>query len=85
MLDVSRYTDVIFSCSVKAGMTGYWSEAASLTTLENLLQNGHITLEQYLERLPEGYINAKEGLIEDCRRNMALLEKEGLNEGQTSV
>lgn len=73
MVDIERYKDVIFSCTVTAGMTGYWSEIASLNTLENLLSSGLITLEQYLERLPEGYITAKEALIEDCRR---LKEKE---------
>lgn len=67
MADVENYKDVIFSCNVSAGMTGYWSEAASLSTLEKLLSGGLITLEQYLERLPEGYIASKEALIEDCR------------------
>lgn len=81
MLDVALYSDVIFSCSVNAGMTGYWSEVASLNTLENLLKNGHITLEQYLERLPEGYIISKEALIEDCRR----AREEALNEGTAGI
>ncbi len=75
MMDVDLYRDVIFSCNVSAGMTGYWSEVASLNTLENLLSSGLITLEQYLERLPEGYITAKEALIEDCKRRA--MENEG--------
>ncbi len=72
MLDVSKWRDVIFSCKVKAGMTGFWSEAASLNTLQNLLQSGLITLEQYLERLPEGYITAKEALIDEVKRREAV-------------
>lgn len=68
MMDIDSYRDVIFSCNVSAGMTGYWSEIASLNTLEKLLSGGLITLEQYLERLPEGYISAKEALIEDLKR-----------------
>ncbi len=83
MMEVERYKDVIFSCKVTAGMTGYWSEIASLNTLENLLSSGLITLEQYLERLPEGYITAKEALIEDCRR---LKETEVTeNDGKTGL
>lgn len=82
MLDVSLYSDVIFSCNVNAGMTGYWSEVASLNTLENLLKNGHITLEQYLERLPEGYITAKETLIEDCKKAR---EEAAVYEGEASI
>lgn len=85
MLDVERYRDVIFSCNVSAGMTGYWSEVASLNTLENLLKNGLITLEQYLERLPEGYINSKEALIEDCRRMAEMAREEAENEGKAGV
>ncbi|MBE6700864.1 MAG: hypothetical protein E7582_03125 [Ruminococcaceae bacterium] len=82
MMDVSLYGDVIFSCNVKAGMTGYYSEVASLNTLENLLKNGLITLEQYLERLPEGYIASKEALIEDCRR-LEAERKEELNNAKS--
>lgn len=85
MLDVSRYADVIFSCTVKAGMAGYWSEVASLNTLENLLKSGLITLEQYLERLPEGHIASKDALIEDCKRASAQLREEAKNEGQTGI
>lgn len=85
MLDAARYADVIFTCNVNAGMTGYWSEVASLNTLENLLKNGFITLEQYLERLPEGYINMKEALIEDCKRMAEELRKEAENEGKTGL
>lgn len=81
MMDVSLYGDVIFSCNVSAGMAGYWSEVASLNTLENLLKNGHINLEQYLERLPEGYIASKEGLIEDFQK----AREEALNEGKTGI
>lgn len=85
MIDVSLYSDVIFSCNVNAGMAGYWSEVASLNTLENLLKNGLITLEQYLERLPEGYISAKDALIEDCRRREREAREEEQNEGQAGA
>ncbi|MBQ7897994.1 MAG: hypothetical protein IJ323_06185 [Clostridia bacterium] len=80
MANVEEYRDVIFSCNVSAGMTGYWSEATSLNTLEKLLTAGLITLEQYLERLPEGYIASKEALIEDCR-----LRKEASYDSETGL
>ena len=85
MLDLERYSDVVFSCSVNVGMAGYWSEAASLATLENLLKEGHITLEQYLERIPEGYISGKDALIDDFRRRREEAREEAENEGQRSV
>lgn len=81
LLDVSKYSDVIFSCNVNAGMAGYWSEVASLNTLENLLKNGMISLDQYLERLPEGYITLKDSLIQEYRER----REEALDEGETGI
>ena len=40
---------------------------ASMQTLDNLLMNNLITPEQYIERLPNGYINKKEDLLADLR------------------
>ncbi len=85
-VDLSIYDDVFFSCNVLVGMTGYWSEVASLNTLENLLKNGLINLEQYLERLPEGYINAKDELIEDFREQIQSIQKGGAaDDGGTGI
>jgi len=75
-LDTASFSDVIFSCSVQAGMSSYWSELASITTLDELLKSGLITLEQYLERIPDGYISKREELLEECRMT-GLLAKEG--------
>ncbi len=47
------------------GASSYWSEMANMQTLDNLLINRHITLKQYLERLPSGYISKKQELIQD--------------------
>jgi hypothetical protein len=47
------------------GASSYWSEMANMQTLDNLLMNKHITLKQYLERLPSGYIAKKAELIRD--------------------
>lgn len=68
MLDVEKYKDVIFSCNILAGTSSYYSEVASLNTLENLLSKGLITLSEYLERLPEGYISAKDSLIDAVKK-----------------
>ena len=67
MLDIEKYRDILFSCTVSAGMSSYWSELASVSTLENLLGSGQITLRQYLERIPEGYIARRDELIEECQ------------------
>ena len=49
------------------GASSYWSEMANMQTLDNLLMNHHITLEQYLERLPSGYISRKQELINQIK------------------
>ena len=69
-LDLSKWQDIIFSCKVSAGMSNYWSELASVNTLDRLLEGGLISLEQYLERIPDGYITKKEELIEDCKNKI---------------
>ena len=63
--DFSILKKVLFSIKLDIGASSYWSEMASMQTLDNLLMNGHITLKQYLERLPSGYISKKQELLED--------------------
>lgn len=62
-----------FTLSVKqdAGASSYWSEIASMQTLDNLLMNKQITLLQYLERVPAGYISKKQELIDEIKAPMA--------------
>jgi hypothetical protein len=66
-LILEAFSDFVFSCSVTAGMSSYRSELASVTTLEALLREGHITLEQYLERIPDGYVARRDELIRESR------------------
>ena len=40
------------------------SELAAINTLDNLLSRGLITLEQYLERIPDNLVPRKKELIE---------------------
>ena len=47
------------------GASSYWSEMASMQTLDNLLMNDRINLKQYLERLPNGYLSKKQELLDE--------------------
>ncbi len=49
--------------TVEVGASGYWSELAAIDTLNNLLDRQLIEFVDYLERMPEGYITDKQGLI----------------------
>ena len=50
------------------GASAYWSEIASMQTIDNLLVQGQIDLVDYLERVPDGYISQKHELIEKIRQ-----------------
>lgn len=61
-------------CSVEldVGASSYWSEIASMQTLDNLLMNGHISVVDYLKRLPAGQIADRDGLIAVLQQREAL-------------
>ena len=54
----------------EVGASSYWSEMASMQTLDNMLMNGLITKKQYVERLPNGYMFDKQGLLDDFKAEM---------------
>lgn len=63
--DFSQLKSVQVAIKQDVGASSYWSEIANMQTLDNLLMNHQITLKQYLERIPSGYIAKKQELIND--------------------
>lgn len=63
LFDFSQLGKYPISIRLDVGASSYWSEMASMQTLDNLLSSGQITLRQYLERLPAGYLTGKETLL----------------------
>lgn len=63
--DFSILKEIQLSIKQDVGASSYWSEMASMQTLDNLLMNKHITLKQYLERLPNGYLSKKQELLDE--------------------
>ena len=53
------------------GASTYYSEIASIQTLENLLMQGQINVVQFLERLPDDYIPNRIGLIAEIKNQLA--------------
>lgn len=51
------------SLKLDVGASSYWSEIASMQTLDNLMMRGKIDLIDYLERVPDGYIIKKQELL----------------------
>ena len=71
--DFSILADLPVSIQLDVGASSYWSEIACQQTLDNLLVQDKITLEDYLERIPNGYITKKQELIEKLRSAQAHL------------
>lgn len=49
------------------GASSYYSEIASIQTLENALMNGHLTFIQFLERIPDDYMPKRRALIAELK------------------
>ena len=63
--DFSSLKNIPLTIEQEVGASSYWSEMASMQTLDNLLMNKLITKKQYIDRLPNGYVNKKQELLAD--------------------
>jgi hypothetical protein len=63
--DFSTLKEHPMMLKLDVGASSYYSEIASMQTLDNLLMNKHISIVQYLERIPDGYIPARRALISE--------------------
>ena len=61
--DFSMLKTIPCSIDLDAGASSYWSEIASMQTLDNLLMQKMIPVSEYLKRLPNGQITDRESLI----------------------
>lgn len=68
--DFSQFKNMWFDVRADVGESSYWSEIASIQTLDTLLTNGHIDIINYLDRVPAEYIPQKEELIADIKAKM---------------
>ena len=66
--DFSALLTIPCSVELDVGASSYWSEIASMQTLDNLLTQGKISTVEYLKRLPAGQITDRETLIEALQR-----------------
>lgn len=70
--DFKQLKDHPMTLKLDVGASSYYSEIASMNTLDNLLQQQQISLLQYLERIPDGYIPGRRALIEETRNAMMM-------------
>ena len=57
-----------------AGGSSYYSEIASMQTLDNLFMKGGITPLQYIERVPNGYIPKRQALVAEMKRQQMMMQ-----------
>ncbi|MBQ2049816.1 MAG: hypothetical protein II493_05375 [Spirochaetales bacterium] len=65
--DFGSLRDHEMTIAVDAGASSFFSEIASLETLDHLLTNGKISTIQYLERIPDGNLAGRRKLIDELK------------------
>jgi hypothetical protein len=63
--DFGELKKIPMTMKLDVGASSYYSEIASIQTLDNLLQLNRISTKQYLERIPDGYIPMRRELIQE--------------------
>ena len=72
--DFAQLEDCPMTIGLDVGASSYWSEVASMQTLENLLQLNLITVADFLERIPDGYVAKRQELLDKYKqKEMAAL------------
>ncbi len=66
--DFAALEDTVLSLKLDVGGSAYWSEIAQINTLDNLLSQGKISVVDYLERIPSGFISDQQELIETLKK-----------------
>jgi len=67
LFDFETLAGLELSLKLDVGASAYWSEIASMNTLDNLLVRGKIDFADYLERVPDGYIPGRRELLEKAK------------------
>lgn len=65
--DFADLKDLPMMLKLDVGASSYYSEIAAMQTLDNLLMNQRISVVQYLERIPDGYVPKRRGLIAELK------------------
>ena len=79
--DFTKFRKLFLNISVDVGATSYYSEIASIQTLDNLRNGGYIDIIDYLERVPDSLISRKDELLEKLRQKAGLTEMRNAGSG----
>lgn len=73
--DFSVFKNTWLNVRADVGEASYWSEIASLSTLDTLLDREKIDFVDYLDRVPDEYIPQKQELISKIKQQMQMAEE----------
>lgn len=76
-VNISRIRHGLIRARVEVGEIARYSTASTLTMLNRLLDGGHITVSQYVSRLPSGIIGDKAKLLEELRARESEVSVDG--------
>lgn len=65
LFDFAEIRELGIELSLDVGASAYWSELGSVSTLNALLSQNKIGIEDYLKRIPDELISDRQGLLED--------------------
>lgn len=82
--DFGILNDMPLSIKLDVGGSAYWSEIAQMNTLDNLLTSGQITVVDYLERVPNGYISNQQELIDTLRQRLGMSAAQAATEADNT-
>ena len=72
--DFATLKDFPTAVRTDVGASSYWSEIASMQTLDNLLMQGKIGLVEYLERVPSGYVSKRQELLDWAKQQQTMAQ-----------
>ena len=81
MPDAQIFKSSLIRARVDVGAGTKYSQILSVNTLDKLLAGGYIAIEDYLERLPDGIINDKQGLIDKIIQDKRMMKEQTVNAG----
>lgn len=74
----SRYENLTLTARIDVGSSPIWSIPTTVSMLDALYANGLINKVQYLERMPDGVIPDKTGLLREAREELKKAEEQAM-------
>lgn len=83
--DFTKLKDIPMQLKLDIGASSYYSEIASIQTLDNLLRLKEINVLQYLERIPDGYIPMRRELINEIKQSQQAMQMQMAQQMQNAL